>query len=1387
MCSRRTNPLILVMICLMVLLAACSSSSDSDVDDIADSLQDQLSDSLEFDNREVVSGDAPEGSDDGPAISDLVMSETLYLGTGFAMELSLEGGDAEDSAANEKRLAKLTATASKVVVQVQGATEHMLLPAPEGSVLLFSGLLKANPNLKGESFTLRIAAQDEQGVTGPYVTHDITVDDPPADEGELVGEFEIEGAKLVSSRPPEGSAGADAPQIVRLEAPSQLVGNGSVLVKLHTDFEGELESALLTLPQGQSYVEIPGELLEDYLKISGSFLGRNLKVGDEISLLWALKATTGTVGLYRLWVVTITDEMLPDGDEDGDLDGDEDGDEEEDLSDGDEDGDEEEDLSDGDEDGDEEEDEVQELVWFDETHNLTWQNPETPFTGNVSEAFSYCNNLSWNGESGTWRLPTISELRTLIQGCGMTQPQGDCVVSDDCLSLQCWSVMECMGCGAADTCYWSDSLLPSCQAAYWAMSFVEMDPDYAWTVNFSDAAIVNAGIDETRAAICVRSESDVDGDVDEDGDMDGDEEDETDGDEEDETDGDEEPLPITCLCTEVNSCCDGCNPINEYDSCSDNNELTNDDHCFGGTCQGTVQDCMSATVLCSDGNSQTSRDYCQDNVCQGSTQSCLETMTCQDQETFSDCCLVDWDCCGDAYCAQTTTSDYGSCRPSLHLTGTRTTDSLIAYSPAGAFYAVAEQSGHPNTACNITIHEATTHTPVRVIKAAPYGITDLAFGRGASEALLAVSSKSYDSASLGGIQLFNWKTGEALEGPAFAEDLDGLSVAFSPSGNRLAYQVCTLVYSTCYSPQVTVLDVADWQTDGWWSTYGVTLTNEPSWGAMTFLSETQLALGITSTSNYNTAEAQIRIYDITGDTTPTDTWTTSPQGSNGVNLPRTDHLFAYLNGEATVVASAGSDDVLYQYNLSSGLSSTALEFTPASVAYSDEYGILALAENETYSGTIHFYNVADMSLVKSVGSFPIMISGGSERTVGPAKDMVYIPYGQDLIFVTDRRRVNRVNGVVSTGTVETLNTHSANIADMQVFPHSALAVTSGYDSRTILWDLARGAMFRKSDNLPSLTAYSNVAVSPDGVWMLQINADRLHVIRVHDGFELFSLEGGNDNIRAVAFSPDGSYFVVADSDVSASGVLRFYSTWYGKKFREIEYGSTTSSLAISADGSRVAVARYYISIYDTYTGEQIKQFQSPYSVTKDLVLFPDGIHAAVADNNSARILNLDTEAVVSTLSFTCAYPDLDVSPDGSLLAMGCGNNSNTINLYDIPAAIAQGGGESIQPTRTIWARNPSGIVHFTSDGKQLVAVENDDSRGIGTVTMHDVADLTSMSDSCANDNDCTSSAGMFCNRYLRQCEEGTCADDQDNDNDGLSDEDDPDCQFGHLEIVPQNQ
>ena len=128
----------------------------------------------------------------------------------------------------------------------------------------------------------------------------------------------------------------------------------------------------------------------------------------------------------------------------------------------------------------------------DPSSGLTWS-AKAQKSMNWDDAGTYCDGLSEGGYSD-WRLPNISELRTLIQNCSGTQmPGGSCGVIDtgnsstSCLSTSCQGE-DCYSCSSDST--GGHSKFGETEH-FWSSSTVSANTDYAWGVGFYDGDVGN--------------------------------------------------------------------------------------------------------------------------------------------------------------------------------------------------------------------------------------------------------------------------------------------------------------------------------------------------------------------------------------------------------------------------------------------------------------------------------------------------------------------------------------------------------------------------------------------------------------------------------------------------------------------------------------------------------------------------------------------------------------------------------------------------------------------------------------------------------------------------------------------------------------------------------
>ena len=140
----------------------------------------------------------------------------------------------------------------------------------------------------------------------------------------------------------------------------------------------------------------------------------------------------------------------------------------------------------------------------DSSTGLVWS-ANLPEKMMFEKAFDYCDNLV-EGVISDWRLPTISELRTLIVNCPASEPGGECGVTDDCLSRdECWTLTNCK-CRYGEAAYskfYSKSVSELISSAS-KTGKIQSGFDTVWCVDFKDAEITSCSLEYKLNFRCVR-------------------------------------------------------------------------------------------------------------------------------------------------------------------------------------------------------------------------------------------------------------------------------------------------------------------------------------------------------------------------------------------------------------------------------------------------------------------------------------------------------------------------------------------------------------------------------------------------------------------------------------------------------------------------------------------------------------------------------------------------------------------------------------------------------------------------------------------------------------------------------------------------------------------
>ncbi|KAL3478561.1 hypothetical protein BJX99DRAFT_105023 [Aspergillus californicus] len=202
---------------------------------------------------------------------------------------------------------------------------------------------------------------------------------------------------------------------------------------------------------------------------------------------------------------------------------------------------------------------------------------------------------------------------------------------------------------------------------------------------------------------------------------------------------------------------------------------------------------------------------------------------------------------------------------------------------------------------------------------------------------------------------------------------------------------------------------------------------------------------------------------------------------------------------------------------------------------------------------------------------------------------------------------------------------------------------------------------------------TDISISPDSSMIASASADRrVRLWDVRSGHPLFTLEGHQDWVDAIAFSPLG------DTVASGSGdkTVRIWDVRTGH-CRHVLHGHEQScmSVAFSPDGKLLASASEdrTIRVWDTSTGEPVYILRGHEDQVKAVRFSPDGqLLASGGLDQIIRIWSMENGCTMQILrGHRDRVSSLAFTPHGSTTVLASGSDDNTIRLWNLESGASR--------------------------------------------------------------------------------------------------------------------
>lgn len=294
------------------------------------------------------------------------------------------------------------------------------------------------------------------------------------------------------------------------------------------------------------------------------------------------------------------------------------------------------------------------------------------------------------------------------------------------------------------------------------------------------------------------------------------------------------------------------------------------------------------------------------------------------------------------------------------------------------------------------------------------------------------------------------------------------------------------------------------------------------------------------------------------------------------------------------------------------------------------------------------------------GEAPVSLAREGEDFTAAA----FSPDGRILVSASHQGSVGMWDAVTGTRLGSPLNGHTGHLYAVAFSPRGDLVASAGDDGTVRLWDPISREQVGDPINHPG--AVRSLSFSPDGSTLVTGSEDgavRLWSV-VKPAPIVKKLDGRGGAVAAVAFSADGGVLASGGED----GVIRLWDPVTGRAVGDplLGHSGFVTDLAVSpVDGVLVSGSDDgSVRFWDVATGKQARDPLTGFDWIFDVALSRDGSQVAVSEG-WASILDYRTgkqigqafgdevDGFVNSMAF---------SPVGNLLAAG--QSGNTVTLWD---------------------------------------------------------------------------------------------------------------------------